>query len=71
MSSAIDYHKQRVLLIDSSSSLRSTIRTMLTSLGFSQVTALTLNEGVLKIIAEGHFDIVLLGHNVHDRYSGL
>ncbi len=71
MSSAVDYHKQRVLLIDSSSSLRSTIRTMLTSLGFSQVTALTLNEGVLKIIAEKHFDIVLLGHNVHDRYSGL
>ena len=69
--SAIEYDKLRVLLIDSSGNMRSTIKSMLESLGFSQVRAMTISERVLEVVANEEFDIILLGHNIHDRYSGL
>ncbi|MEH6625134.1 MAG: response regulator [Motiliproteus sp.] len=71
MSAGIEYSKQRVLLIDSSGNMRSTIKSMLGSIGFDRVQAMTTSKRALEMIAETDFDIILLGHNIHDRYSGL
>ncbi len=71
MPPVIDYSSQRILLIDSSGNLRSTIKSMLESIGYQQVRAISISERVLDVIEENEFDIILLGHNVHDRYSGL
>ena len=44
---------------------------MLGSIGFDRVQAMTTSKRALELIAETDFDIILLGHNIHDRYSGL
>ncbi len=67
----IDYTHKKVLLIDSSGNLRSTIFYMLRELGVRNVKATTVNEKVLELIQEEAFDIILLGHNSSDAVTGL
>lgn len=67
----IDYAHKKVLLIDSSGNLRSTIFYMLRELGVRNVKATTVNEKVLELIREEGFDIILLGHNSSDTVTGL
>ena len=71
MSDSLDFGEQQVLLVDSSGNLRSTVKNMLQSMGFSQVTTTSTSAQVLEEIAESDYDIILIGHNVHDNYSGL
>lgn len=67
----IDYTHKKVLLIDSSGNLRSTIFYMLRELGVRNVKATTVNDKVLELIREEAFDIILLGHNSSDAVTGL
>ena len=67
----IDYANKRVLLIESSGNMRSTVVYMLRQLGVSNIEAVTINEQVLDLIREEVFDIVLLGHNSSDSLSGI
>ncbi|WP_165840034.1 tetratricopeptide repeat protein [Motiliproteus coralliicola] len=71
MATKVDLSDKSVLLIDSSGNLRSTVKTMLQSMGFGSVTTLSIAPRVLDDIADNDYDIVLLGHNVNDKYSGL
>ena len=59
------------MLVDSSGNLRYTVRGLLESMGFQEVVTLSINPRVLDTVAESSFDIILIGHNIHDRYSGL
>jgi tetratricopeptide (TPR) repeat protein len=67
----VDYTDKNVLLIDSSGNLRSTIYYMLRELGVKNLKATTVNEKVLQLIEEEHFDIILLGHNSSDAVTGM
>ena len=67
----IDYSTKRVLLIESSGNMRSTILYMLRQLGIANIQAVTINRHVLELIKEGAFDIILLGHNGSDQLTGL
>lgn len=69
----INYAKLRVLLIDGSGNMRSTIKGMLLSLGYKHVDAIPVTEDLLERIAASAsgYDIILLGHNVNDRISGI
>ncbi|MEH6822949.1 MAG: tetratricopeptide repeat protein [Motiliproteus sp.] len=66
-----DYSSKSVLLIDSSGNLRATVKSMLQSMGFSSITTTSISSQVLEVIISGEFDIILIGHNIHDSYSGL
>ncbi len=67
----IDYSTKRVLLIESSGNMRSTIVYMLKQLGIANIQAVTINSHVLELIKDGAFDIILLGHNGSDQLTGL
>ncbi|MFC6669895.1 tetratricopeptide repeat protein [Marinobacterium aestuariivivens] len=67
----VDYSGKRVLLIDSSGNVRSAILHMLRHLGVNNIQAVSINERVLPLIAEGDFDIILLGHNGSDTLTGI
>lgn len=67
----IDYSTKRVLLIESSGNMRSTIVYMLRQLGIANIQAITINSQVLELIKEGAFDIILLGHNSSDPHTGI
>lgn len=67
----IDYSTKRVLLVESSGNMRSTIVYMLRQLGISNIQAITINGQVLEVIKEGSFDIILLGHNSSDPLTGM
>ncbi|MEH6651581.1 MAG: tetratricopeptide repeat protein [Motiliproteus sp.] len=71
MTGSVDYSEKSVLLVDSSGNLRSTVKSMLQSMGFASVVATSISSRVLDDIAAGDFDIILLGHNINDSYSGL
>src|SRR5690554_1173425 len=44
---------------------------MLRELGVKNLKATTVNEKVLQLIEEEHFDIILLGHNSSDAVTGM
>lgn len=71
MVASLNYSEQRLLLVDSSGNMRATLKDMLGRLGFTQVKTLTMSERVLDVLETEDFDIVLIGHNIHDSYSGL
>lgn len=67
----ITYADKRVLLVDSSGNMRSTIFYMLRDLGVRNLTATTVSERVLEQIRDENYDIILLGHNSSDAVAGL
>ena len=67
----IDYSDKQVLLIESSGNMRATIVYMLRQLGVSNIHAVTINDQLMELIQEEAFDIVLLGHNASDSFSGM
>lgn len=67
----IDYSDKKVLLIDSSGNMRSTIYYMLRELGISNVKAITINDKVISLLAQHDYDVILLGHNISDSISGI
>ncbi|WP_151702591.1 tetratricopeptide repeat protein [Nitrincola alkalilacustris] len=67
----ISYADKRVLLIESSGNMRATIVHMLRELGIQNIQAMTVNERVLDLVQEEHFDIILLGHNSSDKVTGI
>ncbi len=68
---AVDYSDKRVLLVDSSGNMRAAIFYMLRSMGVSNIRATTVSSRVLNEIADGDYDIILLGHNVSDAIAGI
>jgi len=69
--SKITYSDKKVLLVESSGNMRSTIFYMLRSLGVQNLIAMTVSDKVLENIRAESFDIILLGHNSSDAVSGL
>lgn len=67
----IDYSDKHVLLVDSSGNVRSAIFHMLRRLGIDNIQAVSINDRVFSLIAEGDFDIILLGHNGSDTVTGV
>ncbi|WP_036513796.1 MULTISPECIES: response regulator [Nitrincola] len=67
----ISYSDKRVLLIESSGNMRSTISQMLRQLGVVNIQAMTINEQILDTVRDEAFDIVLLGHNASDKTTGI
>ncbi len=67
----VDYSDKRVLLIDSSGNVRSAIFHMLRRLGVHNIQAVSINDRVFSLIAEGGYDLILLGHNGSDAMSGI
>jgi tetratricopeptide (TPR) repeat protein len=67
----VDYSTKSVLLIDSSGNLRATVKSMLQEMGFSSITTTSISPQVLEVVTSFDFDIILIGHNVQDSYSGL
>lgn len=67
----VDYSHKQVLLIDSSGNVRSAIVHMLRRLGVHNTQAVSINDRVFTLIAEGRFDIILLGHNGSDSVTGI
>ena len=51
--------------------MRATIVQMLRQLGVVNIKPVTVNAQVLELIQEERFDIVLLGHNVSDKVTGI
>ncbi|MFT5722099.1 MAG: tetratricopeptide (TPR) repeat protein [Motiliproteus sp.] len=71
MVARVDYSNKSVLLIDSSGNLRATVKSMLQGMGFSSITTTSISSQVLDIVVSGDFDLILIGHNIHDAYTGL
>jgi DNA-binding response OmpR family regulator len=67
----INYADKKVLLVDSSGNMRSTIFYMLRELGVVNLRAMTVSDRVLELVREESFDIILLGHNSSDAVSGI
>lgn len=67
----VDYSDKRVLLVETSGNMRSTIVYMLRQLGVSNIHAVTINDQLMALIKEESFDIVLLGHNSSDTVTGM
>lgn len=67
----VDYADKKVLLVDSSGNMRSTIFYMLRELGVQNLRAMTLSDRVLDLVRDESFDIILLGHNSSDAVSGI
>lgn len=68
--SEIDYSSKKVLLIESSGNLRSTVVYMLRTLGVQNIKAITINSRVFVEMEEARYDVILLGHNNSDTVSG-
>lgn len=69
--SKLNYADKKVLLVESSGNMRSTIFYMLRELGVHNLRAVTVSERVLELIREEAFDIILLGHNSSDAVTGM
>lgn len=69
--SKITYTDKKVLLVESSGNMRSTIFYMLRELGVQNLRAMTVSDRVLDAIHEESYDIILLGHNSSDAVSGI
>ncbi len=67
----VDYSDKQVLLIDSSGNMRATLFYMLRSMGVVNLKAVTISSRVLSVIAEEEYDVILLGHNSSDSFSGI
>ncbi|MEH6470272.1 MAG: response regulator [Halopseudomonas sp.] len=68
---SVDFSNKSVLLVDSSGNLRSTVKSMLQSMGFTSITTTSISSRILEDIVAGDYDIILIGHNINDSYSGL
>jgi len=68
--SALDYSTKKVLLIESSGNMRSTVVHMLRGMGVQNIKAITINSHVFVEIEQIHYDVVLLGHNNSETFSG-
>ncbi|MFW1676696.1 hypothetical protein ACFVYJ_02800 [Pontibacter sp. JAM-7] len=67
----VDYSDKQVLLIDSSGNMRATLFYMLRSMGVVNLKAVTITSRVTSVISEDDYDVILLGHNSSDSYSGV
>lgn len=67
----INYADKHVLLIESSGNMRATIFYMLRGLGVENIKSITINRNVITEIADGDYDVILLGHNDSDSLTGI
>ncbi|MEH6442374.1 MAG: response regulator, partial [Oceanospirillaceae bacterium] len=67
----IDFSSKNALVIDSSSLMRTTTITMLTTLGFRRVKGSNTSKRALELVEQGNYDLVLLGYSDLERLSGL
>ncbi len=67
---SIDYSSKRVLLVESSGNMRSTVVYMLRSMGVQNIKAITINSRVFVEMEEAHYDVILLGHSNSETISG-
>ena len=67
----VDYSQKRVLLIESVGNMRATIVFILRQLGIQEILPISSHLEVFETLQEKQFDLVLLGHNARDSYTGL
>lgn len=67
---SIDYSSKKVLLIESSGNMRSTIVYMLRSMGVQNIKAISINSRVFIEMEEANYDVILLGHSNSETSSG-
>ncbi|MCV6588139.1 MAG: histidine kinase [Marinobacterium sp.] len=68
--SPIDYSTKKVLLIESSGNMRSTMVYMLRTMGVQNIKAITINSRVFIEMEEVQYDVILLGHSNSETVSG-
>jgi CheY-like chemotaxis protein len=61
---------KKVLIVDDFQNMRSTLRQMLMSLGFEQITPVATGEDALATLRARHFDIVVCDYNLGDGIDG-
>lgn len=66
----IDYSTKKVLLIESSGNMRSTMVYMLRTMGVQNIKAITINSRVFIEMEEAQYDVILLGHSNTETISG-
>jgi len=66
----IDYSTKKVLLIESSGNMRSTVVYMLRTMGVQNIKAITINSRVFIEMEEAQYDVILLGHSNTETISG-
>ena len=66
----IDYSTKKVLLIESSGNMRSTMVYMLRTMGVQNIKAITINSRVFIEMEEAQYDVILLGHSNTETVSG-
>ncbi|MGB0663576.1 MAG: response regulator [Pontibacterium sp.] len=67
----VDYSRKRVLLVESSSTLRSAISQMLRTLGVHNLQATGNYREIGARLEYERFDFILIAHNESDKVSGL
>ena len=67
----IDFSNKSALVIDASSLVRSSTMAMLATLGFGRVKGSTTSERALELVKQGEYDLVLVGHAITERHSGI
>jgi len=67
----IDFSNKSALVIDASSLVRSSTMAMLATLGFGRIKGSTTSERALELVKQGEYDLVLVGHAITQRHSGI
>lgn len=67
----IDFSNKQALVIDASSTVRSSTMAMLAQLGFGQTKGSTTSSRALELVQQDYYDLVLIGHSAQERISGL
>ena len=67
----IDFTTKSALVIDASSLVRSSTMAMLATLGFQRIKGSTTSERALELVKQGEYDLVLIGHAITERHSGI
>ncbi|EPJ46259.1 MAG: hypothetical protein OFPI_34460 [Osedax symbiont Rs2] len=66
-----DFSNKSALVIDASSLVRSSTMAMLATLGFGRVKGSTTSDRALELVKQGEYDLVLVGHAITERHSGI
>ncbi|MGB1237039.1 MAG: tetratricopeptide repeat protein [Pseudomonadales bacterium] len=71
MATKIDYSSKQALVIDASSTVRSSTMAILSELGLKHIKGSTTSDRALELVANNPFDLVLVGNSTSERLTGL